>query len=183
VTVVAGDARLSLEHEASGCQSQDFDLLVVDAFNSDSVPVHLLTKEAMALYLHRLRPDGLLLVQISNFSLDLTPVVMGLADHFHLYGARFTSPRPGYVADPATEQFPLPGIGHFVTGAQWIVLSRGQSFFEQPEVIERMDRDVSFAPVPLWTDDYSNLFRVLRKQTKPEASPEPEALNPGTQIR
>ena len=73
---------------------------------------------------------------------------MGLADKFHLERARFTSPKRGY----------------FVDEAQYIVLSRQKTFFDEPEIQRRMDKDVSFRPVPLWTDEYSNLFRVLRKR-------------------
>ena len=71
--VAMGDARLSLEREPP----ENFDVLVVDAFSSDSIPVHLLTKEAMALYFHHLKPDGILAVHISNRYLDLEPVVEG----------------------------------------------------------------------------------------------------------
>ena len=148
VSIVPGDGRLSLEHEANNNQLQNFDVLVVDAFNSDAIPVHLLTEEAFALYLKHLRPDGLLVIQISNDSLDLTPVVMGLADQFHLERARFSSRRHGY----------------FVDAAQWIILSREKTFFQQPLVSQRIDPNVSFRPVPLWTDDYSNLFLVLKNR-------------------
>jgi spermidine synthase len=70
-----GDARLSLEREAP----ENFDVLVVDAFSSDAIPVHLLTEEAMQLYFRHLRPDGVLAVHISNRYLDLQPVVEGEA--------------------------------------------------------------------------------------------------------
>lgn len=184
VSIVSGDARLSLEQEAAAGDLQNFDVLAVDAFNSDSIPVHLLTREAFQLYLKHLRPAGLLAIHVSNHALDLTPVVMELAQDLHLESARFTSPRRGYVPDPASDDFVLPRLGHFIAGAQWIVLSRDPAFFREAEVIERADTDVNYSPVPMWTDDYSNLFRVLRKgQQQAESAPEPETLNPGTQIR
>ena len=68
-----GDARLSLEREAP----ENFDVLAVDAFSSDSIPVHLLTSQAMALYFRHLSPDGILAVHISNHYLDLEPVLAG----------------------------------------------------------------------------------------------------------
>ena len=73
--IAMGDARLSLEREAP----ENFDVLAVDAFSSDAIPVHLLTKEAMQLYFRHLRPDGVLAVHISNRYLDLQPVVEGEA--------------------------------------------------------------------------------------------------------
>src|SRR5439155_21237654 len=75
VGVVLGDARLSLERQAP----QNFDVLAVDAFTSDSIPVHLLTKEAVALYFRHLKPTGVLAVHVSNRYLDLEPVVQRAA--------------------------------------------------------------------------------------------------------
>ena len=73
--IAMGDARLTLEREAP----ENFDVLAVDAFSSDSIPVHLLTREAMQLYFHHLKPDGILAVHISNRYLDLEPVLEGEA--------------------------------------------------------------------------------------------------------
>src|SRR5207247_7660453 len=80
VEVILGDARLSLERETP----QQFDVLALDAFNSDAIPVHLLTKEAFEIYLRHLKPDGALAVHISNRHLDLLPVVETLAAHLGL---------------------------------------------------------------------------------------------------
>ena len=80
VEVVLGDARLSLEREPA----QEFDLLVLDAFSSDAIPVHLLTKEAFAVYRRHVRKDGLFAIHISNRHLNLRPVVAGLAQAFGL---------------------------------------------------------------------------------------------------
>ena len=80
VEVILGDGRLSLERELALNRRQDFDVLAVDAFSSDAVPVHLLTREAMSYYLQHLRqPDGILAFQITNRYLNLRPVVIGLA--------------------------------------------------------------------------------------------------------
>src|SRR5204862_189610 len=78
VEIVLGDARLSLERE----EPQQFDILVLDAFSSDAIPVHLLTKECFAIYQRHMKPDGVICVHISNRYLTLQPVVLGLADHF-----------------------------------------------------------------------------------------------------
>ena len=88
IEIAAGDGRLSLEAEAVRNQFQNFDVLFLDAFNGDSIPVHLLTREAMALYLSHLRgPDSVIVVNVTNFAIDLTPVVSALA---HLYGLKAT---------------------------------------------------------------------------------------------
>src|SRR2546422_4110843 len=78
VEVVLGDARLSMERE----EPQAFDLLVLDAFSSDAIPVHLLTREAFELYQRHLRSGGIIAVHISNHYLDLEPVVVNVAKHF-----------------------------------------------------------------------------------------------------
>ena len=77
VEVVLGDARLSLEQEPG----QQFDLLVLDAFSSDAIPVHLLTREAFAVYERHLETNGIIAVHVSNVSLNLAPVVAHLARH------------------------------------------------------------------------------------------------------
>ena len=89
VEVVLGDARLSLERELKQAP-QDFDLLVLDAFSGDSIPIHLLTQEAFDIYLRHLAPEGALAVHVSNRHLDLAPVVYGLAEHFELDAVRLS---------------------------------------------------------------------------------------------
>jgi SAM-dependent methyltransferase len=141
VTVVPGDGRISLEREPD----QNFDVLVVDAFNGDSIPVHLLTREAFAAWRKQLRPDGILAVHVTNRYLDLTPVVQALAEDCHL------SPR--LVRNPAD-----PDRG--VDEATWVLASAN------PEFLAGLSGRA--APFPasrglrLWTDDYSNLFQLLR---------------------
>jgi predicted membrane-bound spermidine synthase len=83
IEVVMGDGRLSMENEPP----QNFDVLIMDAFSSDAVPVHLLTKEAFEIYQRHLKPDGTILVNISNRYLDLRPVVENAADAFKLIGS------------------------------------------------------------------------------------------------
>src|SRR2546421_11875989 len=83
IEVVQGDARLSLEQEAARHEFQKFDVLFVDAFNGDSIPVHLLTREAMALYLSHLRGhDSVIVINVTNVFVNLTPVVVALAENF-----------------------------------------------------------------------------------------------------
>jgi spermidine synthase len=138
--VVPGDARLALEREAP----QDFDVFVVDAFSGDSIPVHLLTREAFALYYRNLKPDGILVVNVTNRYLNLSPVVETLARAGGRLSRVFTT-----AADPE----------HGYYAATWVVVTANR------EAMAALP-DSPGAPdpqrAPLWTDDYTNLFRVLR---------------------
>jgi SAM-dependent methyltransferase len=143
VEVVRGDARLSLEREPP----QHFDVLAVDAFSSDSIPVHLLTREAMQLYFRHLQPDGILAVHISNRYLDLAPVIQGETKATgHI--ARLVDT----VDDNALEVF----------GATWVLVTAPRPGFDS-EVISNSAEIASTPTVRLWTDDYSNLFQILKK--------------------
>jgi len=141
VTVVEGDARLALEREPR----EPFDVLVIDAFNGDSIPVHLLTREAFGLYLSRLHPDGILAIHVSNRYLDLAPVAARLAEDYGRQARLLRSPR-----DPVRE----------VEGADWVLVS------SSADQLRRIAAGAAAVPVPaggpLWTDDHSNLFQVLR---------------------
>jgi SAM-dependent methyltransferase len=141
--VVLGDARLRLEAEPP----QGYDLLAIDAFSSDAIPVHLLTREAFALYFRHLAPGGILAVHVSNRYLDLQPVVRASVDAFH---------RKARVVD--TESDHEEGT----YGSTWVLVAQDESFFDRPAF--RDNEDVK--PLPgkalVWRDDFSNLFRVLK---------------------
>jgi spermidine synthase len=140
--IAMGDARLSMEREAP----ENFDVLAVDAFSSDAIPVHLLTKEAMQLYFRHLRPDGVLAVHISNRYLDLQPVVEGEANAV----GKLT--RTVDTEDDDTVD---------VFSATWVLVYAAGSGF-QPEELKNSADIKSKRTVRLWTDDYSNLFRILK---------------------
>ncbi len=145
VEIAPGDARLSLEREPS----QQFDLLALDAFSSDSIPVHLLTREAFALYGRHLKPNGVLAVHISNHYLDLEPVVANLARHF------------GYKA--ALISYEEEDKTWWLYSSTWMLLTRDEGFLAQPAIAEgayALDRKKS--RVPLWTDDFTSLFQILK---------------------
>ena len=147
IEIVPGDARLSLERELADGHPQNYDILVLDVFSSDSIPVHLLDKEAFDLYLQHLKPDGILAVHITNRHLDLKPVVWTLADHYHL--GRVLIDDPG---DYSTTSHSI-----------WMLLSPNPSRLEVPAIQGRaapMDGYVS--RVRLWADDYSNLFQIMK---------------------
>ncbi len=136
IEVVPGDARLALEREPR----ENFDVLVVDAFTGDSIPIHLLTREAFDLYFSDLKPDGILAVHVTNRYLDLSPVVQQLAAARGREARLIHSPE-----DPSRE----------IYAADWVLVS------SNPQVN-------SATPMPtvrggrIWTDDYSNLLQVLR---------------------
>ena len=146
VQVVLGDARLSLEREPD----QEFDLLALDAFSGDAIPVHLLTRECLDIYLRHLKPDGVIAVHISNQHLDLEPVVYRLADERQLQA--LTVDR-SYDDSEAT-----------LYSSTWVLLTRNEAFLEKARIATAIP--ASSTPVKrgtLWTDDYTNLLRILRK--------------------
>jgi SAM-dependent methyltransferase len=144
--VAMGDARQTLEQELKDGHPQNFDVLAVDAFSSDSIPVHLLTKEAMDLYFRHLRPDGILAVHISNRYLNLQPVLEG--------EVRATQ-KIARVVDTEDDE----DVGVF--GATWVLITSPATGFkgEIPGNSEPLD---SKKTVRLWTDGYSNLFKILK---------------------
>lgn len=147
IHVIAGDGRISLEQELEERGSNQFDILVLDAFSSDSVPVHLISEEAFALYLAHLKPDGLLAMNITNNYLDLRPVTWKLAER---YGLRMV-----YIPDS--------GDGQTSYTSQWVLLARDPALLDIPAIAERIDWANDFNKnLPLWTDNYSNLFQILR---------------------
>ena len=152
VQTVLGDARISLEAEAP----QDFDVLVLDAFSSDSIPTHLLTREAFDVYLKHLKPDGVIAAHITNHYLQIDPVIAGIAAEFGLHCK-------------VVEAAPKPAIG--ATLSRWVIATR------DPRALAALPNDrigsvVSdlAADTILWTDDWSNLFQIVR-WTEPATSP------------
>ncbi len=147
VTMVLGDARISLEQELAHGKKQNFDVLVLDTFSSDSIPVHLVTKEAFALYLEHLAPDGIIAAHITNLHLDLQPVFWQLARE---YGV--TMVRVNYSGDT-----------HGGYASHWILLARDPALLNIPAIQEHaIDLSGYSTTLKLWTDDYSNLFQILK---------------------
>jgi hypothetical protein len=141
--VTLGDARLSLEQESP----QKFDVLAVDAFSGDAIPVHLLTKEAVALYLRHLKPDGILAIHTSNTYLALAPVSVQLAKAFGY-------PAKSILSDSDEDQC--------LSTANWVLITRNTRFLNS-SMIAKYEQPVTIpAGLRLWTDDYNNLFRILK---------------------
>jgi spermidine synthase len=144
VEVALGDARLTLERE----QPQQFDLLALDAFSSDSIPVHLLTREAFTLYERHLATNGVLLVHISNHYLDLEPVVVNLARQFNY---RFA------IVDQEQSDDEW-----WVYGSTWVLLSHNDALLNSAAIRQQTTAPRSRVKVPLWTDDFASLFQILK---------------------
>src|SRR5262249_54485150 len=142
--VVMGDGRLALESEPS----QQFDILVMDAFSGDSVPVHLITVEAFRTYLRHLKAGGILAVNITNRYLDLAPVIERAASYFGRVAL-------DYEFDPEEEET-------VCFGASWVLVV-------EKSTRERLSAALGSGAVlqgrrgfPMWTDDFSNMFRILK---------------------
>jgi hypothetical protein len=143
ITIVDGDARASLVREAP----ENFDVLVIDAFSGDAIPLHLLTTQAMDIYKKHLAPGGILAFHISNQHVDLEPEVALLAKSAGMKAMRVSSP-----ANPDRGEF----------SATWMLVSEDLAFFNQPEVFNHSHEPHENPKVRLWTDDYSSLLPILR---------------------
>jgi hypothetical protein len=143
IEIVPGDARLSLERQPQ----QDFDVLAVDAFSGDAIPVHLLTREAFILYFHHLKPGGVLAVHVSNRYFKLEPVVQRIADSLGKQAIK--------VNNEADDD-------NAVYDADWVLVGGRLEFFNAPDVKAASTPMPEVSNVRLWTDDYSSLFGVLK---------------------
>jgi spermidine synthase len=139
--VVLGDARVQLDREPS-----DFDLIAVDAFSSDSIPMHLLTAECADIYRRRLQPGGVLALHISNRALNLDPVARGMASYLGWQAVKIVS------QDDAT-------TGE--SSSTWVLITSNQAFLERASQA-RQSSSWSSRPPIVWTDDFASLWHVLK---------------------
>ena len=142
IDIVQGDARSSLTKE----EPQKFDVLVIDAFSGDAIPLHLLTTQAIALYQKHLAPGGVLAFHISNQHVNLEPEIALLAQNAGMQARRVSSG------------------GSIDTGAfnsTWMLVSADAAFFQKPEIFNHSHQPELNAKVRLWTDDYSSLLPLL----------------------
>ena len=141
VEISLGDARLNLEREPV----QNFDVLAVDAFSSDSIPVHLITLEAVEIYLKHMKPDGVIAYHVSNRFLDLKPVVQMIAEKHGL--------AVGWVRDTYDDGS---------TTSDWVLLTKAKNLLLKPDILEAT---YIIPPEPgwrVWTDDFNNLVQVMK---------------------
>ena len=142
VEISLGDARLSLEREAP----HDFDVLVVDAFSSDSIPVHLITKEAMAVYLKHVKHGGAVAFHVTNRFLKLAPVVKQIADDLGLHAA--------LIVDEAENTV--------FSKTDWVIVTRDKALVENEAIAQKASAIDAIRGLRLWTDDFNNLYQILK---------------------
>lgn len=147
VEVIPGDARVSLEEELLSEGSQNLDLLVLDTFSGGSIPLHLLTREAFEIYLQHLNHGGIMAINVSNNYFDLPQAVFRLADEFNLSAVLIEDRGDGLQSYDSI----------------WVLLAREHEALELPVIAVRRSQPPA---VPenfrLWTDDFSNLFQIVR---------------------
>jgi MFS family permease len=139
---VLGDARLMMEQEPS----QSYDLLVIDAFSGDSIPVHLATSQALSVYLRHLKPDGVIAFHISNKFLKLAPVLKRITDQMGLDGILLTEPeskRDGY-------------------STEWFLVTADATLRKNPAIAPQIVPIEEIKGLGAWTDDFNNLFQILK---------------------
>lgn len=147
VDVVLGDARIQLERELASGEPGRFDVLAVDAFTSDAIPVHLLTVECAGIYWRHLKPDGLLLLHISNRFLNLNPVTRGLAEQFG---------STAVLIDSSEDE------DRNVDQAAWVILTNNEEFLSSANVEDAISPWPESDPPPIvWTDSFASLWQVL----------------------
>lgn len=142
VETVLGDARLALEKEASN----DFDVLAVDAFSGDSIPVHLITREAMTIYRRHIKQNGIIAFHITNRYLSLAPVIEKLASDQGLYAS--------LVHDDAGDSS--------LNRTDWVLVAKHPERLNLPEIAAVAETIPRRNGVKVWTDDFNNLFQVLK---------------------
>src|SRR3954470_6275224 len=145
VEVALGDARLTLEREPA----QGFDVLAVDAFSSDAIPVHLITREALATYLKHMKPDGIVAFHVSNRFLNLIPVVARLAKELNVHASLVTD-------DPDEDDDRR-------SRSDWVLVSRDEKALQAPAITAAGgEPPEDRANWRTWSDDYSNLIQILK---------------------
>jgi len=142
IETVLGDARLILEKEASN----HFDVLAVDAFSGDSIPVHLLTREALAIYGRHINDNGIIAFHVTNRFLSLAPVVQKLATDQGMHAA--------LIHDEAEH--------HPWRKTDWVLVAKNRQILQQPAIHDATTPITPISSLGVWTDDFNNLFQVIR---------------------
>jgi spermidine synthase len=146
--IVLGDGRLSLEREQP---PRKYDVLGIDAFAGDSIPMHLITREAMALYLKHLNHDGVIVFQATNRYIDLMPVIKRVATEFGLE-AVLVSDSPGSSS----------GMAYWYSSTDQILVTRDERVLEHPALADVAEEIADRQDLPTFTDAHHNLVRILK---------------------
>ncbi|HEY5027891.1 MAG TPA: fused MFS/spermidine synthase, partial [Candidatus Angelobacter sp.] len=149
IEIAHGDARLSMEAEPP----ENYDVIAVDAFSGDAIPVHLITAEAIKLYQRHLAPGGIIAFHISNNYLSLAPVVQEQADHAGLHAVMVST-----ADDDDTGAF----------SSDWVLVTANEKFLALPEIADASSRIEPKPGLRLWTDDYSSLLPILNLRPAPK---------------
>ncbi len=147
IEVVLGDGRLSLEREPN----QQFDVLAMDAFSGDSIPTHLLTRQAMEIYLRHLKPGGVLAFQATNRFINIAPIVASLAAEFGLAAV--------LVADFADDD---EGANYWTASTDQVLVTSNRQLLDAEPIRKAATQIAVPAGFRVWTDDFNNLLRVLK---------------------
>ena len=145
--IVLGDARLSLQKAPAGA----YDLIILDAYSSDAIPIHLITREALALYREKLAPGGAIVFHISNLYFDLGPVVTALASDAGM-AARRMHDSPIAAADDSLGKW----------ASEWVMVARDSADFGVLTRVARWVTDRRDPAIAVWTDDFSSALSALR---------------------
>lgn len=148
--IVIGDGRLSLDREPS----RKFDILAMDAFSGDSIPTHLITKEAMEIYMKHLKPDGVIVFQATNRFVDLLPVARNLADA-HGLSIVVVTDSPEYETGPE----------YWYAHTDQVIMTRNTKLLNQEKVKSGAEEIPKRAGYPMFTDDYINLLRLFKRSS------------------
>jgi spermidine synthase len=155
IEIAHGDARLSMEAEPP----ENYDVIAVDAFSGDAIPVHLLTAEALKLYQRHLAPGGIIAFHISNHYLKLAPVVQEQADHAGLHAVMVST-----EDDDDTGAY----------SSDWVLVTANEKFLELPEIAKASEKIEPKPGLRLWTDDYSSLLPILNLSRPKKDADEPD---------
>ncbi|HEV3008944.1 MAG TPA: fused MFS/spermidine synthase, partial [Burkholderiales bacterium] len=145
--IVLGDGRLSLEREPP----RGYDVLGIDAFSGDSIPMHLVTREAMAIYVKHLKPDGVIVFQATNRFIDLLPVVKRLAAEFGLQAINIAD-------EPEGDD----GAEYWYSATDQIIVTRNPRLLAWPRIAEAAEEIADRPGLPVFTDAHHNLLRILK---------------------
>ncbi len=146
IDIVLGDGRLSLERE-----KRKFDVLAMDAFSGDAIPMHLLTKEAMGIYVDHLKPDGVIIFQATNRFVDLMPAIAKLAEAYGMTAIHVSD-----WPDATT------GADYWTSSTDQVIVTRNPQILQHPRITEAGKPITAPADFRIWTDDFYNMLRVLK---------------------
>jgi hypothetical protein len=148
IEVVIGDGRRTMQRELETRGSQQYDVIIVDAFNGDAIPIHLLTQEASDLYWQHLHENGVLALHITNFHVDLSDVVRQMAIHAHKEAIFVEDDGQGDSYDDSSD---------------WVIITSNQAFINDSYVRRFQDDWYHELKPIIWTDDFSNLFETVER--------------------